>query len=169
MSSSKDSCFKIKFFPRKEACTFKPWPADQGLQITDNEIKLADSIAEETTDIAGTPVDFYYQDLERSVVDPLFREPIERAWSGPYKLKAFVEWADSVPETREEGLRSAFSSRAWIPRVAFEAAGLDAPAEGDILRFWNIPFFNDKIPQSQTVIVTGITRINPRHHRFFTR
>lgn len=132
----------IKFFPGVESCRFTPWPLGKGLQISDAELKLHDSVAQETNQIAGTDVDLYIVDVDNSKIDPLFRESIEARWSGPHKLKAFVEWADSTPEVREEGFRTSFTSRAWIARADLEALGLGPPGEGDVLRFWNTPFFN---------------------------
>ena len=134
---------KIKFFPGKEACTFRAWPSGKGLQMGDTEQKLHDSIAQEVNQIAGTDIDFYAQDTDNSSVDPLFREPIERLWKGPFKLKAFVEWADSTPEVREEGFRTSFASRCWIARADIDALGIQPPSEGDVIRFWNTPFFNE--------------------------
>ncbi len=36
-----------------------------------------------------------------------------------------------------------WNTRAWIPRKVFEDAHCPAPLEGDVLRVWRTPFFND--------------------------
>jgi hypothetical protein len=138
---------KVKFFPTTSVCG-QPcdvlfWPDGKPLTVSDAEQKLNDSVAQEINKHAGTDVELYELDLKNSVVDPLFRETVKRIWKGPFKLKAYVEWADSTPEVREEGFRTSFASRAWIARADIEAINAEPPAEGDILRFWNIPFFNE--------------------------
>ena len=91
----------------------------------------------------GTTIDYWIQDLEGTKLDPLYNEPECRAWVGPYRFKAFVEWPEADFQVREEGAREVFSATAWIPRLMVEGSDMDRPPlEGDVLRFWQIPFFD---------------------------
>lgn len=132
---------RVKPWPGK--CVVAPWPDNDTLRLTDNELALHDSVATEVNRIAGTEVDLFEQDTEGGVYDPQYGEPVDRAFKGPFRLKAYVEWADSSPEVREEGFRTSFGSRCWIARKDLEERGIPIPTEGDVVRFWNRPFFND--------------------------
>lgn len=91
----------------------------------------------------GAELDFFHQEVDESIGDPLYGEPSDRVWSRPYKLMAWVSWASSAPVTGEEGFRLNFRGRAWIPMLELERMGAPAPFEGDVVRFWNLPFLNE--------------------------
>jgi hypothetical protein len=113
---------------------------------------LFDLWAQEHSHILGVEIEFWSLDVESSKRDPLYDEPIERVWEGPFKLKGYIEWPDSTPEAREEGMRTTWSASAWISRKDFEDAKAPPPSEGDVFRVWNIPFFqgfgvdDEKVP-----------------------
>lgn len=100
------------------------------------ELCLFDSIAEEQLQRAGTPIQYWQQDIENSKRDPLYDEPISRSWRGPYNLMAFVEYAAESMEAREEGTRSVWNGVLWIARISLEQAGGKAPEAGDVVRYW---------------------------------
>lgn len=112
------------------------------MTLSDSERFLFDSIAQEHLRTIGTQMEFWSQDIEGSERDPLYDEPIFRAWKGPYKIVGFIEKPDSIPEAREEGLRQTFPAAMWLARREFEDANAPAPKEGDILKVWNLPFYN---------------------------
>ena len=111
--------------------------------IGDTERFLFSHFAHEQIQISGTPCDLFSQKIDKATRDPLYDEPTERVWSKAFKIKCWVSWASSTPVTGEEGFRLAFRTQCWIPRAEIERAGCPAPVEGDIIRFWNIPFFNE--------------------------
>ena len=123
-------------------CEIKPWPKGQCMKLTDNELRLHDSIATEVNCIAGQQVDYFQIDIEGSEVDAVYDEPADREFIGPFNINMFVEWPDSVNEVREEGFRTSYSSRAWVARKHLEDNALRAPVEGDVVRFWKLPFFD---------------------------
>lgn len=107
------------------------------------ETCLFDSIASEQVAISGTPIQFWHQDIESAVRDPLYDEPISRAWLGPFTLMAFVEFAPNSTEAREEGTRATWTGSIWVPRTSLEQAGSFAPEPGDVIRYWSdVGFFN---------------------------
>lgn len=120
-----------------------PYPFPK-LSLPECEHDLFDSIAQEHVDILGTDIDLYLHDIEKSKRDPLYDEPVQRVYLGPYRIKGYVSWPDSVPEARMEGLRSTFGAEAWIARKTLEDAGLkQVPGESDVMRIWRTPFFNE--------------------------
>jgi len=133
-------------------CKVEPFQVPDGcdvvpaceLRFTDGERLLFDSVAEETTNIPGVEVEFYSQQVGRATRDPLYDEPIERVWKGPYKITVYVAWPTQTPEAREEGLLKSFDGTAWGPRITFEKANAPYPKEGDVIRFWKLPYF-DKV------------------------
>jgi hypothetical protein len=103
---------------------------------------LFDLIGSEHAKFSGTTIEFYNMDRERTQVDPLYGEAVEKVWVGPYKLIGHIEWPDPRPENREEGYRTTHIASAWIARTEFEQAHLEWPSRGDIVRVWSIPFFD---------------------------
>jgi hypothetical protein len=106
------------------------------------EKALFDSIAQEHIHISGTPLDFYVLDRAKTTVDPLYGEATEKIWKGPYKFRAHFQWPNPTAESREEGFRETYRSECWIVRKDFEELHCPMPDHGDIIRVWNIPYFN---------------------------
>jgi hypothetical protein len=110
---------------------------------TIGEKAVFDSVASEKTIKHGTSFDYYHMDRMATEVDPLYGEATEKIWVGPYKLIGHLEWPTPKPETREEGFRVTHVASAWIARTQFEEAGLKLPDRGDVVRVWNIPYFDE--------------------------
>lgn len=112
-----------------------------GFTLGAEEAFLFDSVAAEINNIAGTDIDYFPLDPTR-VRDPLYDEPEERKFCGPFRLKGYAEWPSSTPEMREEGFKETFEATFYIARQAFDDAGAPYPNEGDAIRIWNTPYFN---------------------------
>jgi hypothetical protein len=99
--------------------------------------------AQEQVTAEGTTVDYWAQDLEGSTLDPLYNEPSERLWDGPYRMKVYVEFPAQSFEVREEGNSISWEATMWIPRRTVEDAEMaQEPKEGDVVRIWQIPHFD---------------------------
>lgn len=122
------------------------------LRLSDSEKALFDSVATETTQIAGDRIRFYKLDVLGSDVDPLYDEPTRRRFTGPYEINAWVGYANSNPDVPPQGYRNTFATSAWIARAEVERVGMRAPEEGDIIEFWRVPFF------AQDSVDTGLVR-----------
>lgn len=107
------------------------------------EVCLFDSIVEEQLDIAGTPIEYWHQEIEKSDRDALYDEPLTRAWRGPWRLKAFVEYIPGVAEMREEGFRVTWNGTMFIARTTIESLGAPSPLEGDVIHYWSNKFFKE--------------------------
>lgn len=121
------------------------------LQMGEQESPLFDCLAREVVDIAGTAIEYYVLDLQRSTRDPLYDEPVEEVWNGPYALTAQITISGRRATAREEGMVWEFDAEGWIARSSVEALGMSRPKEGDVLRFWNVPFF-DQFGSGNSVI-----------------
>ena len=111
--------------------------------ISDTERALFVHFADEHTQMIATDCDFFSQQVDKSTRDPLYDEPLERSFTKPFSIRAWFSWPSSTPVTGEEGFRFAFQSQAWIPILQLENVGAPTPFEGDILRVWNVPYWNE--------------------------
>lgn len=127
-----------------------PDPANQGVvspddqtpfRFSENELDLYDQIAGEQIAHVGTELVVYQLDIVNSKVDPLYGEPQERVFKGPYQMFAHVAWPEASPAVGEAGKEFEWPSAAWLPRMGLEKVGARAPLEGDIVRFWDLPYF----------------------------
>jgi hypothetical protein len=135
-----------EFAKVKTACPF---------ELTEAEACVFDSIAEEHVSGHGTDLLFWHQDVEHSIRDPLYDEPIDRAWRGPYALKGFVEYMAGQPQMDEQGMTVRWRGFIWIARSALESAGAPAPLEGDVLKFWDNKFFTEHSVNSDEDAIHG--------------
>jgi hypothetical protein len=114
-----------------------------------------DHFAQEPVNAEGTPTEIYQRDLSSTKSDPLYSEPIVNSFIGPYVVLAQIEWPEFTPEAAEEGLRALWPSGIWIPRKSLEAVYARAPREGDIVRFWKLPYFDKRASRDQNVPGSG--------------
>ena len=119
-----------------------PLKDNEGFRFDDRELGLMDSYANEQFSIAGTPVDYYSIDVLGSKKDPLYGEPEERAFKGPYRYTAMFSYAETIPEVREEGLTQRVTPVIYIPRKMIEDAKAPIPSESDVIHAWKIPFYS---------------------------
>jgi len=123
--------------------------------FSEQEACVFDSITKEFTEAIGTSMYFWHQDLEASIRDPLYDEPIDRVWAGPYKLKGYVEYMEGQPQMQEQGMTVRWQGELYIARSSLEDAGAPAPLEGDVLRFWDNRFFTDHSVNTDKDAVDG--------------
>jgi hypothetical protein len=128
--------------PPQAKCPPKlPTCGPDGFTLGAEEAFLFDTVAQEINQIAGTEMDFYPLDPTR-VRDPLYDEPAQRVFLGPFRLKGYADWPSSTPEVREEGFKSTFEATFYIARKALDDIGAPYPNEGDVFRIWDNPYFN---------------------------
>ena len=136
--------------PSCGTCEPCPTPSDQLLALSSQSCTFELSQAEEPIlscwakehiDIAGVNFELFHLDIDGSVRDPLYDEAIQRVFQGSYIMKGFVEYPESQPEAGESGLKGVWTGTLWVPRLAIEEAGSPVPAEHDVIRFWNGPFY----------------------------
>lgn len=104
---------------------------------------MFDHFAQEHVEASGTDLLLWHQDLEHSLRDPLYDEPIDREWLGPFKFKGWVEYIAGSPMMREEGMTVRWQGSIWVARKTLEDTGTPAPLEGDVIRYWDNKFFTE--------------------------
>jgi hypothetical protein len=109
-----------------------------------NESYMFDLITQEHTGAVAVDIMLYPLSRKKSTIDPLYGEAVEWVWDGPYRIEGFVEKPQVSLEVREQGLKVAFPTTIWIPRLNLEQAGAKPPRESDVLGFWNIPYWIDQ-------------------------
>jgi hypothetical protein len=124
------------FVPRKPLCA----PTGE-ISFDAQEIQYFDSVAAEYGS-HGVTIEFYKQDVAAATYDPLYGEPIQRVWHGPFKLEGFVEAVSADPSVDEHGNATLFETSVYVARQEFDKAHSRYPDEGDIIRVWNLPYLN---------------------------
>jgi hypothetical protein len=110
-------------------------------ELNDQALCFFDTVITTQVEAVGTPLEYWHQDVANSRHDPLYDEPIQRLFTGPWKLKGFVEWPEATAENREEGFRVTWDGTVTLARATLEGIGAPAPQEGDVIRFWPNAFF----------------------------
>lgn len=107
------------------------------------ELMIADRDAQEHTRQVGTKIKYFQLDIKYSKIDPLYDEPIEPKYSGAFNLYAYVSWPNPEFMVRDDGVHTVMQSAVWIARKEAEDVGLNKPKPGDIILFWDIPYFRN--------------------------
>lgn len=108
------------------------------------ELALFDSVAAEHAEISGTPVEIWLMETDPATADPLYNEPVNRLFTGPFGMTGVFGYPDGAPTQNPEGSEMTWPSTLWIARIALETVGCRIPGEGDIIRVWDIPVQNDQ-------------------------
>jgi len=137
-----------------------PQPSDNRLvdpafRLDASELFMFDNFAQEPVNAAGTEGWLFQRDLKNTKADPLYSEPIVSAFVGPYLLMVQVEWPEGTPDVSELGMRTLWPSGIWIPRRTLEEARARPPSEGDVIRFWDLPYFNKVATRNQNTPGSG--------------
>lgn len=113
--------------------------------LGESEKALFDAISQEHVSIVGTEVLYWIQNQKKSIVDPLYNEPVKRGFDGPFLIKGFFTYPDKSPQAGLEGWSSTFDASLFIPRSEAERVGMPAPpGESDICRVWNTAYWNEQ-------------------------
>jgi hypothetical protein len=113
------------------------------------ELALQDQYAQEHVRNVGTPLNYYIlsrtgsqEENTGTQLDPLYSEPTRRDFSDPYKIFAHINWPQTNFETRDDGTHIIIITNMWIARKELEDAGVKHPQPGDVVHFWDLPYFN---------------------------
>lgn len=142
--------------------------SDPKFRLDAVEIDMWDHFAQEPIQAAGTEGELFQRDLKGSKIDPLYSEPTTNSFIGPYKLMVHVEWPEYTPDVTEAGMRALWPSGLWVPRKNIEQVKARAPVEGDIVRFWKLPYFDQRADRNQGTKGAGfyfeIVKVNDDGH-----
>lgn len=108
----------------------------------DRDRELLDCWAKEYSEHELIDLNYFSLDLQGSVRDPIHDE-VEWRWKGPYIVKGAITKPTSQAITEERGITGEYATDVKITRVDAESVGLPRPKVGDIILFWDIPFYQD--------------------------
>jgi hypothetical protein len=111
-------------------------------KLDERERFMFDHVAQEHTSGTAADAEFFAFSSKRSKFDPLYSETVSKGWDGPFKLKGIISQLENAPEVREGGLRKSFTPTIWFARTEFEAVGARQPRPGDVVRVWDLPYWN---------------------------
>ena len=109
--------------------------------LGDGNICFQDSIVTGQIEASGTPIEYWFEDIKNAIRDPLYGEPVQRAWRGPFKMMGMLEYPPAQAESREEGFRVTWQGTLYLARKTLDDLGAPFPHEGDIVKFWGNKFF----------------------------
>lgn len=144
-----------KVQPFDISCKVEPAKPGETFHLSAGELTLFDSIAQEHVRIIGTTGDYYSQNVVKAKRDPVYDEPVDRKWSGPFRIPIFFEYEGSDPYAEEQGKRQEFPASVWIARKDLDEKGAPSPQEADVVRVWNTPFFNSNAVDDEEVPGAG--------------
>jgi len=107
----------------------------------DQELRLFDAWAEEHVRIGGTRIAVYSIDPAGSTMSAVHDEVTDRRYRGPFPMWGWAEYPEGQPVVTDPGVTIRWPVKFWVPRASIEKARAPAPMEGDIIRFWDKPFF----------------------------
>jgi hypothetical protein len=156
--------------PRRVPQVSDPGITEPRFRMDDSELAMFDHYTKESIDAAGTDCELFTLSLTKSKIDPLYSEPSKRVFDGPFLMTVFVEWPEGTPEAGEEGMSEVWPSGCWIPRKTLEEVACRSPREGDVIRFWKIPYFDKDSVRAIEVPVSGyffdVIQVNDDGHLF---
>jgi len=146
---------------------------DCAFTLDASELKLFDCIATELNNAGGTPIEFFHLEVCEGTRDPLYDEPIQRVFRGPYIFKAHVTQPESQPQATEQGFKNEWTGEIWMARADLEKVGAPAPFEGDVVRIWgDQPYFDEDAVSFESIPNKGfyfdVTKVDPDGHLFTT-
>lgn len=119
--------------------------------ITSTEIAFINKINHELIQrVVGQEVFYYEIDLERSKVDELYQESIQKTWRAPVKVNARVLWDNMQSMTNTLGIDSKFSLEVYFHTEELDERNVK-PKEGDFIEFGNVFFEITSVTQPQIV------------------
>jgi hypothetical protein len=144
------------------------WKRQEAFQLTDSEIALFDSVAQDVSKICATDIELFWLDLKKTTKDPFYDEAVERKFKGPFKIKAYVSYPAQAPNPSKDGNILTWDCTAWIARKDLEVAGAQPPNPGDVIRIWNTKFYNNEAVFDEKVPDSGfffnVENVNPDGH-----
>lgn len=131
----------VKVAPFKTNRKVAPYPSNRSFVLGSDELELFDSVTSEQNRIGGTEIELYQFDFKKSVRDPVYGEPSHEAWKQPIKLKAWFQYPEIEDQATSDGSTTAWPSVFWVGRKDLEDSRAVKPRIGEILKVWNIPYF----------------------------
>ena len=112
----------------------------------DQDASFMQELAAERDNLSSPVIEYYIFDRSANV-DPLYNEPVDWSYKGPFRLRAsvqFVEWDNRDESVRDEGYESSWDATVGIAKLnwdRFVGEGY-VPKTSDVLkvngRWWDV-------------------------------
>lgn len=119
--------------------------------VTEREIAFINRITHELVQrVMGQVVWYYEIDLERSKVDTLYQETIQKTWKKPVKANARVLWDNNQSVTNTFGVDSKYTLEVYFHPEELRERNLK-PREGDFIEFGEVFFEITSVTQPEII------------------
>lgn len=119
--------------------------------VTEKEIAFINKITHELVQRVVGQVVFYYEiDLQRSRVDDLYQESVQKTWKPPVKCNARVLWGNEQSATTSYGIDSKYSLEVYFHPEELRERNL-VPREGDFIEFGQVFFEITSVTQPEII------------------
>lgn len=119
--------------------------------VTEREIAFISKINREFIQkVTGEEVTYYAISLEKSRVDDLYDEAVEKIWEIPVKINARVLWNNEQSKSSNFGIDSIYSIEVYFHDDELKDRNV-SPKEGDFIEFGNVFFEITSVTQPQIV------------------
>jgi len=119
--------------------------------ITEKEIAFVNAITHELVQAVSGQVVWYYEiDLERSRVDDLYQETVQKTWKAPVKCNARVLWGNENTQSTQAGMDSKYSLEVYFHPEELRERNL-VPREGDFIEFGQVFFEITSVTQPEII------------------
>jgi hypothetical protein len=115
-----------------------------GKVLDDSELELFDCINQDMIDLVGVEINYYGYDVNavqnRQKVDPLYGEPTERNFAGPFRVMAYIQYPEYEPLAEEVGFGREWDAQVVLSRSHLDQINAPYPSEADIIEMWRTPY-----------------------------
>ncbi len=119
--------------------------------ITERELAFIDKINKELIQkVVGQEISYHAISLEKSQVNSLYGEAIEKVWDPPVLIYARVLWDNTQSAASAMGVDSKYSAEVYFHRLELIERNV-VPREGDFVEFGNVFFEITSVTQPQIV------------------
>lgn len=119
--------------------------------ITEREIAFIHRVNHELIQkVVGQEISYYAISLEKSRVDDLYREAVEKVWDPPVLINARVMWDNTQSSSTTFGVDSKYNLEVYFHKLELDERNVK-PKEGDFIEFGGVFFEITSVTQPQIV------------------
>lgn len=120
------------------------------LHLGSCEDDLAKELAAEEIAQSSTPILYFRQDRLGTTWDPVYNEPRKLAFRPGLVLPGRVQKPEKQVDAGERGQKTRWDAVLWLA-VATWPNLQDPPREGDVVGFWDVPYFRKTAVANETI------------------
>lgn len=119
--------------------------------VTERELAFIDKINKELIQrVIGQEISYHAISQEKSKVNSLYGESIQKVWDSPVLINARVLWDNTQSASTSFGMDSKYTAEVYFHHLELQERNVQ-PREGDFLEFGNVFFEITSVTQPQIV------------------